>query len=119
MIDTIIAQKGNFVVPLNQRTVKVIINLLEPKSNDSFVVWGFFNSIFERKEYYEDYVMEKLAEEMYNSSEKLRKEFEELLVKDSTFAKSPEQRLEFFYRRSPYFDRQWLVYPVVRVIKRM
>jgi hypothetical protein len=63
--------------------------------------------------------MEKLAEEMYNSSEKLRKEFEELLVKDSTFAKSPEQRLEFFYRRSPYFDRQWLVYPVVRVIKRM
>lgn len=115
--DTIVAEKNDFLIPTNQRTIKVIANLLEPKSPDSYVSWGFFNSIFERKEYYEDYVMEKLAEEMYNSNETLRKEFEAKLNSDSTFAKSSEQRLEFFYRRSPYFDQQWLVYPVARIIK--
>ena len=118
-VDTLIAEKGDYLIPVNQRAVKVIIHLLEPKSGDSFVSWGFFNSIFERKEYYEDYVMEKLAEEMYNSNEYLRKEFEEKLKSDTTFANSPEQRLEFFYRRSPYFDKQWLVYPVSRVIKKL
>jgi len=118
-VDTLIAEKGDYLIPVNQRAVKVIIHLLEPKSGDSFVSWGFFNSIFERKEYYEDYVMEKLAEEMYNSNENLRKEFEEKLKSDTTFANSPEQRLEFFYRRSPYFDKQWLVYPVSRVIKKL
>lgn len=118
-VDTLIAEKDDYLIPVNQRAVKVIIHLLEPKSGDSFVSWGFFNSIFERKEYYEDYVMEKLAEEMYNSNENLRKEFEEKLKSDTTFANSPEQRLEFFYRRSPYFDKQWLVYPVSRVIKKL
>lgn len=117
-VDTLIAERGDYLIPVNQRTVRVLMHLLEPKSNDSFVSWGFFNSIFERKEYYEDYVMEKLAEEMYNSNEILRKEFEEKLKTDTTFANSPEQRLEFFYRRSPYFDKQWLVYPVSRVIKK-
>jgi len=116
-VDTLIAERGDYLIPVNQRTVRVLMHLLEPKSNDSFVSWGFFNSIFERKEYYEDYVMEKLAEEMYNSNEILRKEFEEKLKTDTTFANSPEQRLEFFYRRSPFFDKQWLVYPVSRVIK--
>lgn len=113
--DTIIAEINDFIIPTNQRTVKVIAHLLEPKSSDSYLAWGFFNSIFERKEYYEDYVMEKLAEDMYNNNESLRKEFEEKIKTDSTFANSPEQRLEFFYRRSPYFDKQWLVYPVARV----
>ncbi len=116
-IDTILAEKGDYLIPVNQRAIKVIIYLLEPKSGDSFVNWGFYNSIFERKEYYEDYVMEKLAEEMYTSNELIRREFEEKLKSDSTFANSPEQRLEFFYRRSPYFDKLWLVYPVMRIIK--
>ncbi len=118
-IDTVSANQGDFIIPVNQRTIRVILHLLEPKSSDSFVSWGFFNSIFERKEYYEDYVMEKLADEMYESNENLRKEFEEKLKSDSTFASSPEQRLEFFYRRSPYFDRHWMVYPVVRVIEEL
>lgn len=114
--DTIIAKVNDFIIPTNQRTVKVIAYLLEPKSSDYYVAWGFFNSIFERKEYYEDYVMEKLAEDMYNKNVTLRMEFEEKIKTDSTFASSPEQRLEFFYRRSPYFDKQWLVYPIARVL---
>ena len=66
---------GTFYIPTNQRSIRVIANLLEPKSGDSFIRWGFMNSIFEQKEYFENYVMEKIAEEMLNKDAELRKEF--------------------------------------------
>ena len=115
--DTVIIPTGYYYINPYQKNIKVLMHLLEPKSSDSFVAWGFFNSIFERKEYYEDYVMEKIAEEMYNSNEKLRIEFENKIKADSLFANNPNLRLEFFYRNSPYFDKEWLVYPVMRVVK--
>ena len=75
------------------------------------------NSIFERKEYFEDYVMEKVALQMLESSPALRKEFETKLAVDTAFVKSPNQRLNFFYERSPYFDKQQNLYPVMRIEK--
>ena len=80
--------------------------------------WGFFNAIFEQKEYGEGYVLEKLAREMLAKDEKLRKEFEEKL-KDEKFAKSPFARLSFFYERSPYFDKRIGLYPVGRIIQKL
>ena len=74
-------------------------------SPDSFVYWGFFNAIFEQKEYGEGYVLEKLAREMLAKDANLKKEFEEKL-KDEKFAKNPQARLDFFYERSPYFINQ-------------
>ncbi|MBS1792575.1 MAG: peptidase M14 [Acidobacteria bacterium] len=103
------------LIPLNQETANVAIHLLEPGSPDSLVYWGFFNSIFEMKEYFSDYVMEKIAADMLARDEKLRREFEEKL-KDEKFAKSPRARLQFFYERSPYADKRLGVYPVGRII---
>ena len=102
-------------VPTNQRTVRVIVNLLEPKSADSFVRWGFMNQIFEQKEYYEDYVMEKLAEEMLENEPGLKREFGEKLESDEVFRNNTNARLDFFYERSPYPDKQLNVYPILRV----
>ena len=106
---------GSFYVPTNQRTIKIITHLLEPKSADSFVRWGFMNQIFEQKEYYEDYVMEKLAEEMLLNDPELKKDFEEKLKNDEVFRNSSKARLDFFYERSPYPDKQLNVYPILRV----
>ncbi|MBE0570104.1 MAG: M14 family metallopeptidase [Ignavibacteriaceae bacterium] len=108
---------GSFYVPSNQRTIKIITHLLEPKSADSFVRWGFMNQIFEQKEYYEDYVMEKLAEEMLANDPELKKEFEEKLNTDESFRNSSKARLDFFYEKSPYPDKQLNVYPILRVEK--
>ncbi|HQU83212.1 MAG TPA: M14 family metallopeptidase [Pyrinomonadaceae bacterium] len=107
---------NSVLVPLDQEAANVAIHLLEPASNDSFVYWGFFNSIFEMKEYFSDYIMEKIAAEMLAKDENLRKEFEEKL-KDETFAKSARARLQFFYQRSPYADKRIGVYPVGRITK--
>jgi hypothetical protein len=99
----------------DSRTVRVLTHLLEPKSSDSFVQWGFMNQIFEQKEYYEDYVMEKFAEEMLENDPELKKEFEEKLRNDEAFRNNPRARLDFFYERSPYPDKQLNVYPILRI----
>jgi hypothetical protein len=106
---------NSVVVPLNQETANVAIHLLEPQSGDSFAAWGFFNPIFEQKEYFSDYIMEEVAREMLAKDANLRREFEERL-KDDNFRKNAGARLRFFYERSPYFDRRIGLYPVGRII---
>lgn len=107
---------GSAIVPLAQESAKVAMNLLEPEAPDSLVHWGFFNATFEHKEYAEDYVLEKLAREMLASDPGLREEYQKKLAGDAKFASNPRARLEFFYRRSPYWDKQMNLYPVGRII---
>ncbi len=106
---------GSVVVPLEQKLAKVALNLLEPEAPDSLVAWGFFNAIFEQKEYGEHYVLEDLAREMLAQDEGLRREFETRVATDPHFASNPHERLEFFYRRSSYWDPHMNVYPVGRI----
>jgi hypothetical protein len=109
---------GSIIIPLAQPLAKVALNLLEPKAPDSFVRWGFFNAIFEEKEYAEHYVLETLAREMLAADPILRNEFQEKLAEDAVFASSPAERLRFFYMRSPYWDPQMNLYPVGRIVKK-
>ena len=106
---------GSVVVPLDQRSAKVAIHLLEPQGPDSLVAWGFFNAIFEQKEFGEGYVVEKLAPEMLAKDPKLAAEFEARLAADPKFAASPEARLAFFYDRSRWRDPKLGLYPVGRL----
>lgn len=106
---------NSIIIPTAQETANVAIHLLEPDAPDSFMMWGFFSAIFEQKEYGEGYVIEKLAREMLEKDENLRREFEEKL-KDENFAKNPRARLTFFYERSPYFDKKMGLYPVGRIV---
>ena len=109
--------KGTAVIIMNQRTNRVITHLLEPKGPDSFVAWGFFDEIFQRTEYTEYYVMEKMAREMLVKDEALKKEFEEKLATDTSFAASQRERLYFFYEHTPYWDKTYNVYPVGKLME--
>nr|MDQ3804456.1 peptidase M14 [Acidobacteriota bacterium] len=108
---------GSYVVPLAQEAGRVALHLLEPEAPDSLVAWGFFNPVFEQKEYGEDYVLEKLARELLSRDENLKREFEQRLAADPKFAASPAERLRFFHERSPYWDKQLNLYPVGRVTR--
>jgi hypothetical protein len=107
---------GTVVVPLAQQRAGLAVHLLEPEAPDSLIVWGFFNAVFEQKEYAEAYVMEPIARAMLEKDPELKREFEERLSSDEEFAKSAGARLNFFYRRSPYWDDRLNVYPVARLI---
>ena len=108
---------GSLVVPLAQPLAKLAMSLLEPQAPDSFTRWGFFNAIFEHKEYAEPYILESLAREMLAADPTLKKEFEEKLAADELFSASPAARLEFFYSKSPYWDQQMNLYPVGRLVQ--
>jgi hypothetical protein len=107
---------GSVIVPLHDSLAKVAINLLEPEAPDSLVAWGFFNAIFEQKEYGESYVLENLAREMMSEDLALQAEFLQRLDSDAEFASSPGSRLQFFYERSFYWDPHMNLYPVGRVM---
>jgi hypothetical protein len=107
---------GGIFIPIAQPRARIAVQLLEPEAPDSFTSWGFFNAVFERKEYMEDYVLEGVAEGML-SDPKLKAEFEQRLASDEKFAKSPRARLDFFYRRDPAWDERYNLVPVFRLQK--
>lgn len=105
---------GSVRITCDQDLAELIALLLEPGSSDSFLQWGFFLPIFNRTEYAEAYVLEPLAEQMLAESPELRAEFELKKASEPEFAKDPDQILRWFYRKSPYFDERYLLYPVAR-----
>lgn len=117
--DTITFPEGTAVVVMNQRTNRVIAHALEPRSTDSFVRWGFFNAIFEQKEYAEGYGLEKLAREMLAGDSTLASDFRSKLLTDSSFAHNPQARLEFFYQKSPFWDARIGSYPVKKLMNKV
>ncbi|MCI0494186.1 M14 family metallopeptidase [candidate division KSB1 bacterium] len=108
---------GSVYVPLGCPESKIIMQMLEPQAPDALVGWGFFNTIFEMREYFEPYIMEPMAQQMIAEHPELLKEFNTKLASDSAFAANSYQRLMFFYERSPYWDQEKNLYPVARVIR--
>ncbi|WOX05859.1 M14 family metallopeptidase [Microbulbifer pacificus] len=107
------AQLGNYVkVSTDQPLGQLATTLLDPRGPDSFFQWGFFNQIFQRTEYAEPYALVPLAEKVLAFDSKLKEEFEKRL-QDKAFADDPAARMNFFYLRSPYYDQQYLKYPVL------
>ncbi|HVT44432.1 MAG TPA: M14 family metallopeptidase [Thermoanaerobaculia bacterium] len=105
---------GSWRVSTDQPLGDLAAILLEPASPDSFLQWGFFQEILERTEYVENYVLEPLAETMMAADPELAAEFTTRVAKDAAFRSSAEQRLRFFYERTPYYDERWLLYPIAR-----
>jgi Zinc carboxypeptidase len=108
---------GTLLVKLNQRTARVAVNALEPEAPDAFVTWGFFDALFEQKEYAENYVMERMAKEMLTTNTAISDEYWSRVSSDSLFAKNPSARLNFFYQHSPYRDNEMGLYPVARLMQ--
>jgi hypothetical protein len=109
---------GSVVVDMNQRSARAIAFIFEPPSTDSYLQWGFFNTIFERKEYFETYVMEEIARKMIAEDPGLEEEFEQWKIEHPEFATNQWVQLEWFYKRSPWWDPKKDVYPVGKILDR-
>jgi hypothetical protein len=109
---------GSVVIPTDQEAARVILHMLEPASPDSYLQWGFFNGIFELKEYFETYVMEEYARKMIAENPSLLEEFNKWKIENTEAAGSQWSQLEWFYFRSPYVDKNWNVYPIGRVVEK-
>ena len=105
--------EGTVKISTEQPLGDLAILLLEPQAKDSFLQWGFFNPIFTRTEYIEEYAVEPLAAKMLTEDPKLAQAFE-IALKDEEFAADSRARLRWFYERSPYYDGEYQIYPVLR-----
>jgi hypothetical protein len=106
---------GSLLVPISQPKARLVLALLEPQSGDSYAAWGFFNAAFEQKEFIEPYVAEDIAREMMARDPAAAAEFRRLLATDEAFAKNPQARLDFFFKRHPSYDERLNLYPVLRI----
>jgi hypothetical protein len=105
---------GALWVPMGQSGARLLLHLLEPTAPDSLAAWGYFNAVFEQKEYMEAYVAEQVARDMLAADPSLQAVFEAWLAADAARATSPRARLDFFYRRHPSWDRQKDRLPIVK-----
>ncbi|MFZ4740931.1 MAG: M14 family metallopeptidase [Bacteroidales bacterium] len=119
VMDTITEERtypaGSLIIDMNQAGARIIAYLLEPKASSSLVFWGFFNTIFEQKEYSESYVMEVLAREMLANDVKLKTEFEQKKNSEPEFANNPRAILNWFYSKTPYWDQRLNLYPIGKI----
>ncbi len=110
--------KGSAIVPVNQQCGRIIPHFLEPKGDGSMLYWGYFDAVFEQKEYAENYVLEQMAAKMLGENPGLHREFETKKATDTVFAKSSQAILNWFYNKSPYIDNRKGIYPVAKVYDR-
>jgi hypothetical protein len=69
--------------------------------------------VLQQTEYAEAYAMAPLADRMLAENPSLRAEFDKAL-QDPALANSPSARLDWFYRRTPFYDNRLHLYPVAR-----
>ncbi len=109
--------KGDYIFTTDQRGVKYLLETLEPEGVDSFFNWNFFDTVLQQKEGYSDYVFEDLAAEILAENPKLKKELEEKVKSDKTFAENPGAQLDWVYQHSKYREKEYMQYPVYRIVK--
>ncbi len=107
---------GDLWVPCDQPGGRVAVELFEAQAPDGLTLWNAFDTVFERKEYAEDYVMEPIARRMLQNDVALLRDFQARIASDSSFARSPRARIDFLYRRSPWADPEQNLLPVARAL---
>lgn len=105
--------KGSAVVKTSQNGIRLLMNLLEPEMQGSLFEWGFFNNVLQRVEYFETYKMEPMAKAMLAADPFLAEQFNAWKASyDKDKQPSQYEMLNWFYERSPYFDKSYQIYPV-------
>ena len=116
-MESILFQKGDWIIPTEQAGVKFLLETLEPEAVDSYFNWNFFDGILQQKEWYSAYVFEDLAVEVLNQNPNLKNEFEKKKATDVVFSNDGAAQLQWIYLHSTYYEKGHLEYPVYRLVK--
>lgn len=108
---------GDYKISTNQLGVKYLLETLEPEAIDSFFNWNFFDTILQQKEGYSNYVFEDVAKQILDENPTLKQEFETKKQTDKAFAENGNDQLYWVYKHSKYFEKEFMRYPVYRVLE--
>lgn len=115
--DSIRLRKGDLLIETAQPGIRYIIETLEPEATDSFFNWNFFDTVLQQKEGFSPYVFEDLALQIIKNDSVLQQEFITKKKEDPVFANNWYGQLDWIYKRSPYYEKAHLTYPVFRIPK--
>ncbi len=108
--------KGDWYIPLNQVANRFLIETLEPRGEDSYFAWNYFDAILGQKEGYSAYAFEDIAAEYLKTTADLKSRLELRRTTDTVFAKDGRAQLNFVYQNSPWFETVLMQYPVYRIL---
>jgi hypothetical protein len=60
--------------------------------------------------------MEPYTKQMMKEDTALRSEFYKRLNEDTVFRNNGGERLDFFYKHSPFYDKRENIYPIMRLL---
>lgn len=112
---TMQARRGDVVVFVNQAANRYIVETLEPSGDDSFALWGFFDSVLGQKEYFSDYAFEDSVAVWLARQPAVLREFEAWRAAEPARQQSSAQQLDWLYRRSPWFEGTVGRLPIMRI----
>lgn len=115
-IEKVNFRKGDYVIYLNQKGNRFLIETLEPEAMDSYFAWNFFDGILQQKEGFSPYDFEDIAAEYLKKHPEIRQQLEEKKKSDSEFAKDAYAQLNFVYANSPWIEPEFMQYPVYRLM---
>ncbi len=108
-------QKGDYIIPTNQKGIRYLLETLEPQAPDSFFNWNFFDAILQQKEGFSPYVFEDTALELLKNDEDLRERFILKKQNDEEFSKNWYAQLDWLFKKSDYYEPAHMQYPIYRV----
>lgn len=105
-------KRGDFIIPCRQQKLKFIINVLDPRFEDSYFSWNYFDSYIQQKEYFSSYVFEEKAIEILNNNAELKSRYEEKKRTEIEFASDRYAQLNFIYANSEYMEPSLNILPI-------
>lgn len=108
-------RKGDYYIPMNQVANRFLIETLEPQAEDSYFAWNYFDAILGQKEGYSGYSFEDIAADYLKKNPAIKNKLSQRAATDTTFAKSGRAQLNFVFENSPWFEPDYMRYPVYRV----
>lgn len=109
--------KGDYIVKTGTLFDRFLVETLEPKADDSYFNWNFFDAILQQKEGYSNYRWEAIAEQELAKNPTLQKQLAEKKQADPKFASNANAILDFVYKNSKWYEPAHNLYPVFRLVK--
>lgn len=103
---------GDILVPSAQDGALFIHAALQPRAEDSYLTWNFFDSYLQQKEYFSNYVFKDQIADILAKDQKLNEEYQLRKATDEKFKNSEWDQLYFIYSRSPYFEQTFMRLPI-------
>jgi hypothetical protein len=107
--------KGDYVIEMNQTANRYIVEVLEPRHEDSFFAWGFFDAVLQQKEWFSDYVFEEVAEKILQENPQIKLQLDSAKTADKSLKENHWNQLNFIFQHSKYKEKSHNRYPVYRL----